>query len=84
MYPTSSLPSANGSAVGQIPVSQVPVVPAQPLIHYYGTKADPRWENIANCETGGNRAMQGALYSGGLGIYNGTWNGFGAPTAAAR
>jgi resuscitation-promoting factor RpfB len=74
---TYEVTSNNGSAVGAIPVSQVPVVAAQPTIHYYGTKADPRWDNIANCETGGNWGMQGPMFSGGLGIYNGTWNGFG-------
>ena len=43
----------------------------------YGTKADPVWERIAQCETGGNWAMQGPLWSGGLGIYHGTWDDYG-------
>jgi uncharacterized protein YabE (DUF348 family) len=74
---TYEVTSNNGAAVGQTPVSQIPVVAAQPAIHFFGTRADARWDNIARCETGGNWAMQGPLYSGGLGIYNGTWNGFG-------
>jgi resuscitation-promoting factor RpfB len=69
--------SNNGSEAGRAPVSQVPSVVAQPNIHYYGTKADPRWDNIARCETGGNWAMQGPQFSGGVGFYNGTWNAFG-------
>ncbi|HSO95321.1 MAG TPA: transglycosylase family protein [Acidimicrobiia bacterium] len=69
--------SNNGSESGRIPVSQVPTVVAQPTIHYFGTKADPRWDNIARCETGGNWAMQGPQFSGGVGFYNGTWNSFG-------
>ncbi|HEV3451103.1 MAG TPA: transglycosylase family protein [Acidimicrobiia bacterium] len=74
---TYEVTMANGNAVGQIPVSQVPVVMAQPPIHYFGTRADPRWEAIARCETGANWSMQGPEFSGGLGIYNGTWNAFG-------
>jgi uncharacterized protein YabE (DUF348 family) len=81
---TYQVTSNNGAAVGQVPVSQVPVVMAQPFIHYWGTKADPRWANIANCETGGNWAMQGPEFSGGLGIYNGTWNAFGGQQFGAN
>ncbi len=81
---TYEVTSNNGSAVGQTPVSQVPVVTAQAPVHYYGTKADPRWDAIANCETGGNWAMQGPLYSGGTGIYNGTWNAFGGQQFGAN
>jgi uncharacterized protein YabE (DUF348 family) len=69
--------SDNGAEAGRVPVSQVPSVVAQPIIHYFGTRADPRWDNIARCETGGNWAMQGPQFSGGVGFYNGTWNAFG-------
>jgi hypothetical protein len=74
----------NGNAVGQTPVSQVPVVQAQPPIHFFGTRADPRWEAIARCETGGNWSMQGPQFSGGLGIYNGTWSAFGGQQFGAN
>jgi hypothetical protein len=76
--------SNNGSESGRVPVSQVPTVVAQPTIHYYGTKADPRWDNIARCETGGNWAMQGPEFSGGVGFYNGTWNAFGGQQFASN
>ncbi len=69
--------SANGSESGRVAVSEVPTLMAQPTIHYFGTKADPRWDAIARCETGGNWAMQGPEFSGGVGFYNGTWNAFG-------
>lgn len=35
------------------------------------------WDALAHCETGGNWQMRGSRYSGGLGFYNGTWNGYG-------
>ncbi|MGZ6005068.1 MAG: transglycosylase family protein [Candidatus Saccharimonadales bacterium] len=44
---------------------------------YNSSGADVNWDGIARCETGGNWSMQGPSYSGGLGFYNGTWNGFG-------
>jgi uncharacterized protein YabE (DUF348 family) len=74
----------NGVPSGLTPVSQVPVVPATPTITFFGTMADPRWDEIARCETGGNWAMVGPTYSGGLGIYNGTWNEFGGPQFASN
>jgi uncharacterized protein YabE (DUF348 family) len=67
----------NGEEVQRKTVSRVPLVVAKPNIVYYGTKADPMWDRIAYCETGGNWGMQGPLYSGGLGFYNGTWDTFG-------
>jgi uncharacterized protein YabE (DUF348 family) len=74
----------NGVESGLTPVSQVPVIPAQPTITFFGTLADPHWTAIANCETGGNWAMVGKTYSGGLGIYNGTWNEFGGQQFASN
>jgi len=50
---------------------------AVPTIHYYGTRADPMWDRIAACETGGNWGFVGPQFSGGLGFYNGTWDSFG-------
>jgi len=58
-------------------ISAVPLIEATPNITYYGTKADPRWDKIAQCETGGNWRAQGPTYQGGLGIYFGTWKAFG-------
>ena len=67
----------NGEEVDRKTISRVPSTVAKPMITYYGTKADPMWDRIAECETGGNWGMQGAQYSGGLGFYNGTWDAFG-------
>ena len=81
---TYEITKNNGTAVEQVPISQVPVIPAQPPIHFIGSKADPRWDEIARCETGGNWSMVGPTYSGGLGIYNGTWNVFGGQQFASN
>lgn len=34
------------------------------------------WQNVANCEVGGNWAMTGPVYSG-IGFLNSTWTAFG-------
>ncbi len=67
----------DGAEVERTVISVVPLIAATPNITYYGTKADPRWDKIAQCETGGNWRAQGPTYQGGLGIYFGTWKGFG-------
>jgi uncharacterized protein YabE (DUF348 family) len=67
----------NGDEVERTTLSRVPMVLARPNVTYFGTKADPMWDRIAQCETGGNWAFQGPIYSGGLGFYNGTWDGWG-------
>jgi uncharacterized protein YabE (DUF348 family) len=67
----------NGEEVERKTVSRAPSTQAHPTITYYGTKADPMWDRIAECETAGNWGMQGPTYSGGLGFYNGTWDQFG-------
>lgn len=77
MTVTYEVTRRNGEEVERKVVSRVPRVVARPTITYYGTKADPMWDRIAQCETGGNWAMRGPLFSGGLGFYNGTWDAFG-------
>ena len=67
----------NGEEVDRRVISRIPSVVAVPTVTYYGTKADPMWDRIAQCETAGNWGMQGPLFSGGLGFYNGTWDSFG-------
>lgn len=42
------------------------------------------WDGIAHCETEGNWSMSGPRYSGGVGFYNGTWEGFGGEEFAAN
>ena len=45
---------------------------------------DSVWDRIAACETGGNWAMQGSSFSGGVGFANTTWNAFGGQQLASN
>ncbi len=74
---TYNITRHDGAEVERTVLSAVPLIAATPNITYYGTKADPRWDKIAQCETGGNWRAQGPTYQGGLGIYFQTWKGFG-------
>jgi resuscitation-promoting factor RpfB len=61
-------------------VSEVPSVAPTPKIVGYGTYANPKWDELAQCESGGrwdtvDSGPDG--YDGGLGIYRGTWRAFG-------
>jgi uncharacterized protein YabE (DUF348 family) len=61
-------------------VSEVPTVEPVPKIIGNGTYADPHWDQLAQCESGGrwdtvDSGSDG--YDGGLGIYRGTWRAFG-------
>lgn len=73
------------NSVERTPISKVPVQLAKPKITYIGTKADPRWDKMAQCETGGKWDAPGLTYQGGLGIYYANWSHYGgrefAPTA---
>ena len=76
----------NGAVADQIPVGEpVPINPATPKITIIGTKYDPKWDKIAECETGGNWDAKGLKYQGGTGIYFKNWSFYGgkafAPTA---
>jgi len=42
------------------------------------------WEKVAICEEGGNWAVRGSTYSGGLGISNVNWVAFGGTQFAAN
>ncbi len=81
---TYALVFNNGIVVERTPISKVPVVEAVPTITYFGTRYDPRWDKMAQCETGGNWDATGLKYQGGLGIYFQNWNHYGgrkfAPT----
>lgn len=74
----------NGEEVARRIVSKVPVVNARADVTYYGTRADPMWDRIAQCESGGNWSVVDSEYSGGLGIYNGTWDAFGGRDFASN
>lgn len=84
MSVTYELTRRNGEAVERKLLSRVPVAVARPTVTYYGTKADPMWDRIALCETGSNWGLVGEEYSGGLGIYNRTWDGWGGRDFASN
>ena len=85
---TYELVHHNGVVVQKIPISYVPIVPAVPNITYYGTVYDPRWDKIAQCETGTNWQHRGSgpagpnTYQGGLGIWYGNWKAQGGTAFA--
>ncbi len=70
----------NGTKGDRTLLSKVPSVEPTPKIIGYGTQADPHWDELAQCESGGrwdtvDSGPDG--YDGGLGIYRGTWRAFG-------
>jgi len=70
----------NGQKGEKQAVSEVPTVEPTPKIIGIGSYANPRWDELATCESGGrwdtiDSGPDG--YDGGLGIYRGTWRGFG-------
>jgi resuscitation-promoting factor RpfB len=84
MTSTYQITRVNGVEDQRRIVSRVPATVAVPTITYYGTKADPMWDKIAACETGGNWGVVAPIYSGGLGFYNGTWDQFGGRDFASN
>ncbi len=42
------------------------------------------WDRMAQCETGGNWAMRGSRFSGGVGFANSTWSAFGGQQFASN
>jgi uncharacterized protein YabE (DUF348 family) len=70
----------NGEKGDRTVLSEVPSVEPTPKIVGYGTYADPHWDELAQCESGGrwdtvDSGPNG--YDGGLGIYRGTWRAYG-------
>jgi len=82
---TYALELHDGREISRRPISAVPSKGARPFIEWYGTKYNPLWDKMAQCETGGNWKASGQQYQGGLGIYFQNWNHYGglgfAPTA---
>ena len=74
---TYSVTRHDGAEVERTVISAVPINEAKPHIVYYGTKYDPRWDKIAECETGKNWRARGPTYQGGLGIFAQTWKAYG-------
>jgi uncharacterized protein YabE (DUF348 family) len=70
----------NGAKGDRQVVSEVPTVEPVPEITGYGTYADPHWDELAQCESGGRWDTVDPNpngFDGGLGIYRGTWRAFG-------
>jgi uncharacterized protein YabE (DUF348 family) len=70
----------NGQKGQKQVVSEVPKIAPTPKIIGFGTYANPKWDELAQCESGGrwdtiDSGPDG--YDGGLGIYRGTWRAFG-------
>jgi uncharacterized protein YabE (DUF348 family) len=84
MRRTYSLELHDELEAGRTLISEVPVKEAIPYVEFYGTKYNPQWDKMAQCETGGNWSASGQRYQGGLGIYFQNWNHYGgrefAPT----
>jgi resuscitation-promoting factor RpfB len=82
---TYTLDLRDGQEVGRTAVSAVPVKRARPHIDFFGTKYNPIWDKMAQCETNGNWQAPGPEWQGGLGIYFQNWEHYGglafAPTA---
>ncbi len=77
----------NGQKGERTIVSEVPTVAPHPRIIGYGTYADPHWDQLAKCESGGRWDTVDPNpngYDGGLGIYVKTWLAFGGAEFAPR
>jgi len=77
----------NGQKGVRTIVSEVPTVEAKSRIIGYGTYADPHWDELAQCESGGRWDTVDPNpngYDGGLGIYVKTWLAFGGGEFATR
>jgi uncharacterized protein YabE (DUF348 family) len=72
----------NGQKGEKQVVSEVPTVEPQPKIIGIGSYANPKWDQLAECESGGrwdtvDSAPAANAFDGGLGIFRGTWKAFG-------
>ena len=70
----------NGVEVGQTLLSSVTTTAPISRVVGYGTRADPRWDELAQCESGGRwNTVDGGTpaYDGGLGIYRPNWAHYG-------
>ncbi len=77
----------NGQKGDKQVVSEVPTVEPTPKIIGIGSYANPKWDELAQCESGGrwdtvDSGPDG--YDGGLGIYRGTWRAFGGSEFASN
>jgi resuscitation-promoting factor RpfB len=79
MAPTTTTTQAPTTTT-TTPPPPPPPPPAPP-----GAPSDGYWDRMAMCETGGNWAhYPNGTYTGGLGIYNGTWLTWGGGEFAPR
>ncbi len=73
----------NNVVADEIPVGDpVPLNPAIPKITIIGALYDPKWDKIAECETGSNWDAKGFKYQGGTGIYYKNWSYYGGKAFA--
>lgn len=77
----------NGQKGDKQVVSEVPTVEPTPKVIGIGSYANPKWDELAQCESGGrwdtvDSGPDG--YDGGLGIYRGTWRSFGGSEFASN
>lgn len=61
-----------------------PTIPSVPLGPTISPATFVAWDRVANCETGGNWAMEGPVYSGALGISNHNWWAYGGGEFASN
>jgi hypothetical protein len=67
------------------PPPTTPPAPAPPASAATGLPPDSYWDRMAQCETGGNWAhYPDGTWTGGLGIYNQTWLGWGGGEFAPK
>jgi resuscitation-promoting factor RpfB len=70
----------NGAKGDRTVLSKVPSVEPTPKIIGYGTQADPHWDELAQCESGGRWDTVDSSpngFDGGLGIARSTWRAWG-------
>ncbi len=65
-----------------LPAQGVKADPVGPRVKYQGVLPDAFYDALAQCETGGNWNHSTKSYTGGLGIYRGTWRWFSTSRSA--
>lgn len=70
-----SLPALTGQPAGRVTAPKQNVIVTTTTLVPNETMT--KWNRVAWCETHGNWKMQGATFSGGLGISNVVWNEYG-------
>jgi resuscitation-promoting factor RpfB len=83
--PPTTTTMAPTTTTTQAPTTTTTTPPPPPPPAPPGAPSDGYWDRMAMCETGGNWAhYPNGTYTGGLGIYNGTWLTWGGGEFAPR